>query len=69
MNLTASTSLAAGYAALLRVNAVQLARSPVGQTGATNEAAPAVASISLTPGSSPGGGLASGRGSVIDMLV
>lgn len=69
MNPITSASLAAGYAALMRVNAVRLAREPVSQTGAMTETAPVAAPMSLQPDPALAPRPAPGRGAAIDIQV
>ncbi len=69
MNPVTSASLAAGYAALMRVNAVQMAREPVAQTGAMTETAPVAASMSLQSDPALGPRPGPGRGAVLDIQV
>lgn len=69
MNPVSSASLAAGYAALMRVNAVQMAREPVSQTGAMTETAPVAAPMSLQPDPSLRPNPGPGRGGLLDIQV
>jgi len=69
MNPVSSASLAAGYAALMRVNAVRLARDPVSQTGAMTETAPVAAPMPLQPDPALRPAPGPGRGTVLDIEV
>lgn len=69
MNRVTSTSPAAGYAALLRVNAVQLAREAISQTGAMTETAPVAAAMPLHPDPALAPRPGPGRGATLDIVV
>lgn len=69
MNPVTSMSLAAGYAALMRANAVRMAREPVSQAGAMTETAPVAAPMPLQPDPSLGPRPGPGHGAVLDIQV
>ena len=69
MNSITSASLAAGYAALMRVNAVQLAREPLRVVGAMTGTAPVAAAMPLTPDPALAPRPGPGRGALVDIAV